>query len=80
MHTLLTQASDALSRNDFEALESLCAQAGAAAHAQVSTEDRAALAAALLVFKRQVLSARSNLILRERLLATHAGGGTPWER
>lgn len=80
MHTLLTQASDALSRNDPEALESLCAQAAAAARAPASLDERAAFAAAMFVFRRQVLSARSNLILRERLLAAHAGGGAPWER
>ena len=73
----LSQASDALSRNDAEALETLCAQAVALrseplSAAEVGAPERAAYAQALLCFQRQVLAARSNLTLRQRMLAAHA--------
>ena len=88
MQNLLLQASDALSRNDAEALEALCEQAASALHRQPGadptgesgTAERAAYAQALLCFQRQVIAARSNLTLRQRLLSAHAPGAAPWVR
>ena len=75
MQALLTQASNALSRNDSVALEALCAQALTAAPANTAASQQA-----LLVLQRQVLAARSNLVLRQRLLAVRTGGAAPWAR
>lgn len=81
MHALLTQASDALSRNDAEALEQLCTQATKALSSDppATEAERIAYTNALLVFQRQVLAARGNLVLRQRLLAAHhPAGAAPW--
>ncbi len=78
MHPLLTQASDALSRNDADALEQLCTSIPGV-EAPATEAERVAYLNALLVFQRQVLAARSNLVLRQRLLAAHhPAGAAPW--
>ena len=77
MHTILTQASKALSHNDAAALEDLCAQLVSSAPPS-SPDEQHALHAAVLVFKRQVLAARTNLVLRERLLTARVKEVAPW--
>ncbi len=81
MTTLLAQASDALIRNDAVALEKLCAEAETVLTAAPHPADgRAALAHALLVFRRQVLAARGQVILRRRFSAAHTSPEGPWAR
>ena len=81
MTTLLAQASDALIRNDAAALENLCAQAETIFTAGPHPADgRSAFAHALLVFRRQVIAARGQVILRQRFSAAHASPEGPWAR
>jgi len=81
MTELLLSASEALARNDAERLEEMCAFVTTAAgnhelpvpqdrHKDLTEDERSAMRTAVLAFRRQVMAARGNLILRERLLAT----------
>ncbi len=80
MTTLLQQASDALCRGDAVALEGLSVQAKDLVAQNLTHSERSALHQALLVFQRQVLAARTNLVMRRHLFAVHAAGENLWER
>ncbi len=73
MTLILQQASHALSHNDADTLEQLCAEAGACSPIPANLAEYTAL---LAVLRRQVLAARANIVLRHRLLAHHLE--LPW--
>ncbi len=75
MTPILQQASQALSRNRADTLERLCAEAEQTVWSPTPA-NLAEYAALLTVLRRQVLAARSNLILRQRLLAQRTE--VPW--
>ncbi len=78
MRDSIQQASDALAANDADTLEAFIANTPAAAE-NLSDDEKAACRQALLVFRRQVLAARGNIILRQRLLAARTPQQeSPW--
>lgn len=79
------EASDALARNNADRLEEMCAFAiySMQKHAirtsdSLSHDERSAMSIAVMAFQRQVLAARANIILRERLFASHQKESAPW--
>ncbi len=68
MTSILQQASLALSHNDAETLEHLCAEAGKCTADATNLAEYTAL---LTILRRQLLAARANIVLRHRLLAQH---------
>ena len=73
MTSILQQASHALSRNDADTLEQLCVEAKKCGAIPSNLAEYTAL---LDVLRRQVLAARSNIVLRHRLLRQHQE--LPW--
>ena len=70
----LTTARDALARNDADTLETLCS----GTMAVISPGDAVACREALRVFRRQVIAARVNLVVRQRLLASRSAQEGSW--
>ena len=85
MTQIILDASEALARNDAERLQGMCNtvsgnEALAPEVSGLSEEERSAMRIAVLAFQRQVLAARANVIVRQRLLASRAGEMESWAR
>lgn len=75
LKAIVREASDALVANHVDRLQSLCtaAEQMPSRHTPANLAEYAAL---LSVLRRQVLAARSNIVLRQRLLGIHTEA--PW--